>query len=271
MAVLAIEQGRTYQLFESTPRDLFHRVLEMLGDKAVLERYTEARGRYQEARGEVARQADALSTKQTELQAVLREVDRRKRWEEQRDKVQELTARLPAAKYQLSWARHADLETKIQELRTKVRRGEVERATLAEATELASNAVLGATQADATAKQVAETATLAWCDATLDVEKANDKVTPLEAMASGLPVIGTQTGGVGELLRHRENALTYPPGDVEALAALLAEVQSQPELRCQMVDTAQQEVLSKYNETAVADRIENYLQTSLEVWAHTAT
>jgi glycosyltransferase involved in cell wall biosynthesis len=96
-------------------------------------------------------------------------------------------------------------------------------------------------------------------------------VTPLEAMASGLPVIGTETGGVGELLRHHDNAFTYPPGDVEALAALLAEVQSQPQLRCQLVETAQQEVLSKYNETAVADRIENYLQTSLEVWAHTAT
>ena len=96
-------------------------------------------------------------------------------------------------------------------------------------------------------------------------------LTPLEAMASGLPVIGAETGGARELFRHGENAFTYPPGDVAALAERLQQVQSQPELRCQIVETAQQEVLSKYNETAVADRIENYLQTSLEVWAHTAS
>ena len=95
-------------------------------------------------------------------------------------------------------------------------------------------------------------------------------VTPLEAMASGLPVIGTEIGGVRELLRDGDNAFTYAAGDVEALAARLHQVQSEPELRCRIVDTAQQEVLSKYNETTVADRVENYLQTSLEVWGHTA-
>src|SRR4051794_40076712 len=37
-------------------------------------------------------------------------------------------------------------------------------------------------------------------------------LTPLEAMASGLPVIGTTSGGAGELFRHGDNALTYMPG-----------------------------------------------------------
>jgi glycogen(starch) synthase len=95
--------------------------------------------------------------------------------------------------------------------------------------------------------------------------------TPLEAMASGLPVIASEKGGVSELLRPEENAWTYPAGDVDTLAACLAEVQSKPEMRCRIVETAQQEVLSKYNETAVADRIENYLQTSLEVWGHNSS
>src|SRR5947209_2994138 len=94
-------------------------------------------------------------------------------------------------------------------------------------------------------------------------------VSPLEAMASGLPVIGSEIGGARELLRHGENAYTYPPGDVEALAERLQELQAKPEARCAIVDIAQQEVLSKYNETTVADRIENYLQASLELWGHT--
>ena len=96
-------------------------------------------------------------------------------------------------------------------------------------------------------------------------------LTPLEAMASGVPVIGTTIGGAGELFRHGENALTYMPGDEADLARRLQEIHEQPELRCRMADNAQQEVLAKYNETAVMDRIENYLQTSLEVWAHEAT
>ena len=95
--------------------------------------------------------------------------------------------------------------------------------------------------------------------------------TPLEAMASGLPVIGTKTGGVGELFRHGENALTYTPEDEAELAARIEELQRQPDLRCRITEHAQQEVLSKYNESAVTDRIENYLQTSLEVWAHAAS
>jgi glycogen synthase len=96
-------------------------------------------------------------------------------------------------------------------------------------------------------------------------------LTPLEAMASGLPVIGTTIGGAGELFRHGENALTYMPGDEADLAHRIQELHDQPELRCRIADNAQQEVLAKYNETAVMDRIENYLQMSLEVWAHEAT
>ncbi len=109
-------------------------------------------------------------------------------------------------------------------------------------------------------------------DALLHTTEWNEAfaTTPLEAMACGLPVIGAAIGGARELFRHGENAFTYTPGDETELALRLQELQEQPELRCKIADNAQQEVLSKYNETAVMDRIENYLQTSLEVWAHTA-
>jgi glycosyltransferase involved in cell wall biosynthesis len=52
----------------------------------------------------------------------------------------------------------------------------------------------------------------------------------LEAMASGLPVIAAPAGGVADHLRHEENGLAYPPGDVEAMAAAMVRVATTPEL-----------------------------------------
>ena len=84
----------------------------------------------------------------------------------------------------------------------------------------------------------------------------------LEAMACGLPVIGSTAGGSGELLRHGENALTYPPGDSAQLAARMQELQISPALRCQIAETAQADVVSQFNDTVGMDRVENFLLES---------
>ena len=90
--------------------------------------------------------------------------------------------------------------------------------------------------------------------------------TVLEAMAAGLPVVGTVLGGTRELLRHGENAFTYTPGDVYELAQRIQELQLSRALRTQMAENAQAEVLAQFNETAVTDRIEAFLETSLQTW-----
>lgn len=53
----------------------------------------------------------------------------------------------------------------------------------------------------------------------------------LEALASGLPVIGTPAGGVAEHLRHGENGLAYPPGDVREMAHAMVRLAMNPDLR----------------------------------------
>jgi len=87
-------------------------------------------------------------------------------------------------------------------------------------------------------------------------------LTALEAMACGLPVIGSTAGGAKELLRHGENALTYPPGDAAQLAARMQELQISPALRCQMAETAQADVMSQFNDTVVIDQVEHFLTES---------
>jgi glycosyltransferase involved in cell wall biosynthesis len=83
--------------------------------------------------------------------------------------------------------------------------------------------------------------------------------TALEAMGCGLPVIASTPGGAEELLRHGENSLTFPPGDVPQLAARIQELLISPALRCQMAETAQAEVLAKFNDATVMDQVENFL------------
>lgn len=91
-------------------------------------------------------------------------------------------------------------------------------------------------------------------------------LTPLEAMASGLPVIGTTTGGSIELFRNRKNALTYTAGNFEELAQRILELNRDSKLRTQLAQTAQQEVRCRYAEPIIIDQIENYLEESLKKW-----
>jgi glycosyltransferase involved in cell wall biosynthesis len=53
----------------------------------------------------------------------------------------------------------------------------------------------------------------------------------LESMAAGVPVIAAEVGGTPEVVRHGSNGLLYPPGDDLALAAALARMLDDGDLR----------------------------------------
>jgi spore coat protein SA len=92
---------------------------------------------------------------------------------------------------------------------------------------------------------------------------------PLEAMATGLLLIGTRSGGIGEVLRTGENAFTFTPGDFMELSSRIQEAQLQPALRCQFAERGQSDVLSQFSDTSTMDQIESFLTTTLEVWRQT--
>ena len=91
-------------------------------------------------------------------------------------------------------------------------------------------------------------------------------LTPLEAMASGLPVIGTTTGGSRELFRHHDNALTYTAGNVEELAARILELSSNPRMRARLASAGQAEVRTTYPLPIIVDQIERYLKETVSTW-----
>ncbi|HYP26925.1 MAG TPA: glycosyltransferase family 4 protein [Blastocatellia bacterium] len=55
-------------------------------------------------------------------------------------------------------------------------------------------------------------------------------ITLLEAMSSGLAVVGTSTGGTPEILEDEVNALIFPKEDAEALAGQIVRLVEDPEL-----------------------------------------
>jgi glycogen synthase len=84
---------------------------------------------------------------------------------------------------------------------------------------------------------------------------------PQEAMACGLVVVGTTTGGTRELLLDGETGLTFPPEDDQVLAAQLLRLAQDPALRERLACNGRRLVLEKFTLGRMVDEIEAYLNT----------
>lgn len=88
--------------------------------------------------------------------------------------------------------------------------------------------------------------------------------TPLEAMAAGLVVVGTTTGGTGEVLVHNETGLTFSAGDPESLAARFRQLVSHRDLGRALAARGQKTVRNYFTLQRMVDEIELYMRTMVE-------
>jgi glycogen synthase len=80
-----------------------------------------------------------------------------------------------------------------------------------------------------------------------------------EAMASGLVVVGTTTGGTKEILRHGETGLTFEPEDADGLAEQVTRLIADPDLCSRLARAGRKAVLENFTLDKMVTEIEAYL------------
>lgn len=77
----------------------------------------------------------------------------------------------------------------------------------------------------------------------------------MEAMACELPVIGTDAGGVKELINHEDNGLLVPPEDAQSLADAMERTMRDPGLRRSLGIAARERILADFSSRRSADAL----------------
>ena len=83
----------------------------------------------------------------------------------------------------------------------------------------------------------------------------------VEAMASGLAVVGTAVGGAAEMLVHDENSLVFEAGDSTSLARALQRLIESPALREKLGSAGRETARSKFDLRRMTDEVELYLRS----------
>jgi glycosyltransferase involved in cell wall biosynthesis len=90
-----------------------------------------------------------------------------------------------------------------------------------------------------------------------------------EAMACGLPAVGSDTGGIPDLVRHMKTGLLAAPGDAAQLAERLALLLRDAALRARIAVAARRAVEQFCDESAVAARYIDIYRQAKEQWRPT--
>lgn len=81
----------------------------------------------------------------------------------------------------------------------------------------------------------------------------------LEAMALGLPVIGTDVEGIKDFLAHGETGWVVPVGNPRAIASAVQDIVASPEKTARIAERAYALVRERYDWDTIAERYETHL------------
>ncbi|MEE8170871.1 MAG: glycosyltransferase family 4 protein [Phycisphaerae bacterium] len=87
--------------------------------------------------------------------------------------------------------------------------------------------------------------------------------TLVEAMLLGVPVVATDAGGHGEIVRHGETGLLVPPDDADAMAAACVTLLHDPEWAAALTARARKEAQARYSPAAHAAEVEMIYDAAL--------
>jgi glycogen(starch) synthase len=87
-------------------------------------------------------------------------------------------------------------------------------------------------------------------------------IVALEAAAAGAPLVAAATGGLGEVIIDGETGLSFPPGDVPALATAVRAVLDDPVAADRRARRAKARLREDFNWTTIA-------ATTADIYAHT--
>ncbi len=87
----------------------------------------------------------------------------------------------------------------------------------------------------------------------------------LEALASGVPVVGTNAGGLPEVIRDGETGILCAVGDIRGMAAASLEILQNPKRWSEMSKLASSDARDRFSRDAVVTQYESLYRESLPI------
>jgi glycosyltransferase involved in cell wall biosynthesis len=94
--------------------------------------------------------------------------------------------------------------------------------------------------------------------------KEATSISGLEAMSSGLSLVGTRIGGIPDLIDHERTGLLVDPGDPRGLADAIMSLVQRPDFRRQLGDRARARVVNEFSWQQIARRTQDVYERTLE-------
>ena len=85
----------------------------------------------------------------------------------------------------------------------------------------------------------------------------------LEALACGVPVVGSDAGGLPEVVKHSESGFLLPVGDVEGMAARTIEILKDDEHARELGQAGHRRAASLFGAERIVSQYERFYETVL--------